>query len=853
MSPRVRYCLQVAGVAAVYFIAARLGLRLEAVAGFAAAVWAPSGIALAALLLVGRRLWPAVAIGAFLVNLIAGASALVALGIATGNTLAAVGGASALGCIPGFDTSLRRVRDVLALLVLAAVASTAVSATIGVSSLYLGGVIDSGSFGRTWLTWWLGDMVGDLLVAPLILVWASRRLSLREITGARVAEAVVLAVSLAAVGLFVSRRPDVFGEAYAFFVPLIWAALRFGQRGIVVSLVFVAAISITETALGRGPFAGPPTAESLFALQSYLAVTAPALLLLGAAISSIRDDERRRAAIMNVALDCLITIDHRGHIVDFNPAAEKTFGHRRQDVLGKEMAELIIPERLRDGHRQGLQQYLATGETRILGKRFDVPAIRADGSELIAEVAIEAIDTAGPPLFIGYLRDVTEARLDETRRELITEAISIFASSLSYEQTMAAVCRLTVPRLADWAAVDILGADGRLQRLAGVHEDPAKSELVADLLRRYPIDPAGPEMLARVVRTGRAELVADLTDSMHEGPAAASGYSDALRNLGVRSCIAVPIRSDRVLGAISFGVIQPYRRSSEGDLALAKRIAGNAAIAIENSRLYVAQQEARKQAEQAVQARDELISVASHELRNPVSVLHLGMESLRLQRAASNGDGRIDETIERITRQVNRLTLLVDNLLDTSRIAAGRLSLELEEVDLAAVVRDSVIRLDPERQRAQGAIELRADAPVTGVWDRIRLDQIATNLVSNALKYGAGQPIEISVQADADTARLIVRDHGIGIASEDQSRIFHQFERVAGTAQIRGFGLGLWIVKQIVDALGGTIGVESAVGVGSTFTVELPRRRAASTVEVVLPGTEPTQAKPYAGDAESSR
>jgi signal transduction histidine kinase len=166
---------------------------------------------------------------------------------------------------------------------------------------------------------------------------------------------------------------------------------------------------------------------------------------------------------------------------------------------------------------------------------------------------------------------------------------------------------------------------------------------------------------------------------------------------------------------------------------------------------------------------------------------------------------------------------------EVALVGRGDVELEWEDVDLAAVVRDVVARLAEPLGRARSSLDCQAAAPVVGRWDRVRLAQIATNLLSNAIKFGEGKPLEVVVQGDETTARLSVRDHGIGIAAEDQERVFTRFERVQGSGRSQGFGVGLWMVRQIVEALGGTICVESALGAGSTFTVELPRSPASSS------------------------
>jgi signal transduction histidine kinase len=285
------YVARIGALGIIYFSTATLGLSLDAVSGVAAAVWPPTGIALAALLLGGCRLWPGIAFGAFFVNVSAGAPVLVACGMAVGNTLEALAGSALLGRVAGFRPTLNRLRGVVGLVVLAAGLSTLISATIGVTSGWFGGVIPSVTYWKAWWTWWLGDAMGDLVVAPLLLTWSEHmhiRLSARW-----VAEFVALFASIGALSLFVFTNflaPALTDFPYILFPALIWAAVRLGPPGAVTATALISAIVIWATAHGVGPFVRQTLHESLLVLQPFLGIKAVTSLVLAAVVA-----ERRHA------------------------------------------------------------------------------------------------------------------------------------------------------------------------------------------------------------------------------------------------------------------------------------------------------------------------------------------------------------------------------------------------------------------------------------------------------------------------------------------------------------------------------------------------------------------------------
>jgi signal transduction histidine kinase len=235
----------------------------------------------------------------------------------------------------------------------------------------------------------------------------------------------------------------------------------------------------------------------------------------------------------------------------------------------------------------------------------------------------------------------------------------------------------------------------------------------------------------------------------------------------------------------------------------------------------------------AVAARDEFLAVAAHELRTPLTSLLLHIEAMErgVPPPPAIGPSALppeQRRFDAVARQARRLSSLIDGMLDVSRLTGGRLDLELTELDLAALVRELVQRFAADAAAADCVLTVRVDGPLRGVWDPARLDQIITNLIANALKYGAGSPIEIEAHGGEDRVWLTVRDHGIGIAPADHHRIFQRFERAASERHYGGLGLGLWIASELTKGLGGDIAVDSAPGAGAAFTITLPRRSATS-------------------------
>jgi signal transduction histidine kinase len=418
-----------------------------------------------------------------------------------------------------------------------------------------------------------------------------------------------------------------------------------------------------------------------------------------------------------------------------------------------------------------------------------------------------------------------ETRVAERRSRFLADATEILTRSLDWEEIPTRIAKLIVPTLGDNCVVDLVSGDGRLRRVAEAADAPEQERLLREL-RAFPLHEADGTPSRRAFVTGRTVYIPHFDESSLRGVDRGEDFARVVRAIAPTSLVSIPLVSrERTLGVLTYSMVTSGRTHEPADLALAEELARHAALAIDNARLY-------RDAQEAISVRDRFISIASHELKTPLTTLRLQAEGLARQlgpERAAPDPATTSRRLGTIVGQAARLDELVSQMLDVSRIAAGRVDLDLRPVDLAAVVGDVAARFEDQLTRAASTVSIDADGAVVGSWDPLRVDQIVTNLLGNAIKYGAGRPIDITVGASDGRARLAVRDRGIGIAREQQPRLFHRFERLAGRDAPGGVGLGLWITRQFVEAMAGTIRVESELGQGATFVVELPLEPRKST------------------------
>jgi PAS domain S-box-containing protein len=610
---------------------------------------------------------------------------------------------------------------------------------------------------------------------------------------------------------------------------------------------------------------------------------------LGAFLESRRafDAERaariRNAAVVDIALDCIITIDHEGRILEWNPAAERTFGHTRAAVLGRQMADTIVPPHYREAHYRGVAKYLQTGDSRILGHRVEVEGMRADGSLFPCELAITRVPIAGPPVFTAYLRDLTERHRLESRQHLLLNATKVIFSSLDYEQTLCNLSRVVVPAFADWYAVDVLESDRTLRRLETTHRDPAKVELAKILATRYGRKKQSSYGPAAAIRTRTSQLVPEVNDDILADLASDDEHLRLLRRVGLRSFIIVPLLGrHEMLGSISFVSAESGRRYDASDLQVAEELATRAAEAIENARLFADVDEtrqlleqqateleaqsaelettaselehsnaelrtandelaartreaeraraeaeaARHEADEANRAKSEFLAAMSHELRTPLNAI---IGYAQLLDVGVHGPVSEDQHADlgRIERSSQHLLGLINDILNYAKVESGRVQYDIEPTPLDQALASVEELTAPLAAAKHITYHIHSECPGARICaDKEKLRQILVNVLSNAIRYTPEHGlINVSCAGAGSDVLIHVTDTGVGIPPDKLEAVFEPFVQVdrAYPGQREGTGLGLSISRELARGMEGDLTVHSELGKGSVFTLRLRR------------------------------
>ncbi|MEP0917203.1 ATP-binding protein [Leptolyngbya sp. DQ-M1] len=437
---------------------------------------------------------------------------------------------------------------------------------------------------------------------------------------------------------------------------------------------------------------------------------------------------------------------------------------------------------------------------------------------------------------VKILRDITEAHQAQEREQFLSRASAVLAGTLDYKITLFNIAQLVVPFLADVCFFDILNSNHQIERMAWHHGDPTKRDWFEQVQRYTPPQDRENHPISTVVATGHANLVSHVTETWMQAAAVSAEHLQFIRDLQVRSLITVPlIAHGRTLGALTVcSTADSNRHYTQSDLAVAEELGRRAALALDNARLY-------QQAQEVNRMKDEFLAVLSHELRSPLNPI-LGW--LQMIRRGNMDAARTEKAWNTIERNAKLQAQLVEDLLDVSRILQGKLSLNMGQVNLAVTIRAALETVQLAAQAKSIAIETRLDSQIPSILgDATRLQQVVWNLLSNAIKFTPeGGQVEVHLERLDNQAQIRVRDTGVGIPPSFVPHVFDYFRQADGatTRQFGGLGLGLAIVRQIVEAHGGTVWAESpGEAQGATFTVRLPLTLAQSTT---TPESQPSEA-----------
>jgi PAS domain S-box-containing protein len=537
---------------------------------------------------------------------------------------------------------------------------------------------------------------------------------------------------------------------------------------------------------------------------------------------SLRLSEAKASGIVSISADAIISIDENQHITLFNEGAEKIFGYPRAEAIGAPL-ELLLPDRFRSRHHRHVEHFAGGDEAaRTMGERREtIAGVRKNGEEFPADASISKLAVGGKRILTVALRDVTEQRRVESEQRFLAEVGLVLAATLDYDETLTRLAELTVGSLADFCIVDVVDDDGEIRRLRVVGRDPAR-QWVCDALRRVEIDRSRPHLALSCLEAKGPTLIPEVTPEILASLAQSDLHLPAVAGLEARSIIAVPLLvRGKALGVLKFVSSTRLRPYGPADLRLAEEVAFRAALAIENARLY-------RVAERAIAARDAVLGVVAHDLRGPLGNILMQAELLRSSEDEPAPSSRSADVIERAARHMNRL---IQDLLDITRIEAGSLSIEPVTIDASRLLAELV---ETQRPLASSrSLDLQLDLePGLGtlVADRDRLLQVLENLVSNAVKFTLPHGrVTVGAARRGGEVLVWVADTGLGIDSRDLPHLFDRFWQ-ARKADRRGVGLGLPIVKGLVEAHGGRIWVESQLGLGTTFYFTLPQSRPEPTV-----------------------
>src|SRR5437763_8828481 len=809
MTHRLRYAFQIAAVAAAYFAAARVGLLAAVTQTVVSSAWPPSGVALAALLLLGLRLWPGIALAAFLLNWTAGVSAAGAAGIALGNTLEAVAGAWLLGRMLDFRPSLERVRDVIALVVVGALASTALSATLGVASLWASGAVPPDALRRLWFVWWSGDALGDVLVAPLLLTWARAA----PAAGRRLEAAGLLAALLLLTALLL-RNPLAY--VYAVFPVVVWAALRFGSRGTAIATAVVATLTIWYTLRGLGPFVGSTPTENLALLRTVLAVAG--VRGVGVAAATSERGAPERALEQEVAFVRLLqaVAVAANEAQSAEPALRPTIDHVCREtgwpvghvyLVSPSEADVVRPTTI--WHDEGAPQYApfrhVTERTTLRG------GVGLPGRVLATKRATWVLDVT---------LDGNFPRADAAAESGLRAGIAF--PVLVGPNVVAALEFFSPDAIApDQALLDVLTQIGTqlgrvVERERAAEALREREALLGAMFDQSAVGIAVADRSARFIRSNRAfqEMTGNDAAELESLSYVDITYAEDLpqnRDLiaelarGVRSAFTFEKRYCRKDGRVIWAHVTASRLPAEDGVPLrfvgmvedvTERKAAEAELERYRAQLagLAARLEAAREAERARIARE-----IHDELGQALTALKIDLLWLK---------ERVLESPPELTRKLDGMTAIIDSTAQgIQRVAAELRPSVLDELGLRAAIEWEARQFAP-RPGTDCRVELPEGQPAVDASRATAVFRIFQEALTNVARHAAATHVLVRLGMTPNALDLTVADNGRGI----REGALHDSR-----------SLGLLGMRERAGNFHGNVTITGNPGAGTILTLTMPR------------------------------
>lgn len=758
------------GICLIYIISGKLGLTLAFANPSATAVWPPTGIALVALLIFGIRVAPAIFLGAFIVNITTAGNIITSLGISTGNTLEGITGAYLVKRFANGVHVFESVFDIFKFVLVAVILSTAISATIGVTTLLAYGLTSANTYLSVWITWWLGDMGGNLIIAPLLL-------SFRKILQTRINRKQVFNFCISFLTLFIITEIVFNGTLpYSYLcIPIaVWIAFWFGQRGAAVATIFVAGIAIFYTINDSGPFANEFSIDqSLLLVQLFLGVFSLTVFIFAAILSEKRKsekvvashEERFRALIEN-SFDSVVLIDATSKILYASPSVKRLLGYTPEELQGVNGFSLVLQEDRNKTIRTLAELVVKPGsvvtvEYRTVRKDNKIIWIEATGTNLLFEPNIHAV--------VVNFHDITEKKLAQDK--ILEEKVQDEAMLTSIGEGIIATDNKGIITMLNQAACDILG--WKQKELLGkfvVSAIPMRNESDEEILST--------ERPLTKVLSFKKEIVSSLTNFYIK--------KDNTR-VPIRFTVTPIVINNEIVGTIE--VFYDITREKEVD-----------------------------------KAKTEFVSLASHQLRTPLATINWYLEQLMKQKNMTKQKQK--SYFEEVYNASNRMIDLINTLLNTSRLELGTFIVNPKDISLIKITEQILQDFQPQIDKMHLHIqkEYQKDVPNISADPKL-VAIIIQNLVSNAVKYNKSDGV-ITIQLRHDTEKFLIGviDTGYGIPKDQQVKIFTKMFRADNAKSIdpEGTGLGLYIVKTIADVAGGKVWFTSSENKETAFFVTFP-------------------------------